>query len=394
MNFQLFWILQALTILNGQGFVRIGNNGNTNSIQINNIGSDTFNPNKLNNLVHDIRFPLIIPNNGTYKNIYAPSAVNNGINTWNIYFGGWDGSSMEHDEIYITVTDDTFDSFNQHYLMLSNGEFVHINNCNAIKVNDSFWVMMYTGLYDNINKPGYTIATNGINWNPNSGNVSYFINMNGYPYNWTNANVNGGNIIYYDNITGIYHLYFIDFNELNEYSVFHAISYDIMNWNYIGIALNESNRICNDIKYINGYYIMGFHNNGQNVYYSISNNYNIFPKTQILFNHFNDNDQYIVSMGFVVNNNNDRLLGILYGAGNVSTLNMNRIFGIWLQKRVLFINDNSTFGIDDATRSIGPNNASILLNQDNAVGKFYLYDSDYKDITNRGTFKLEMSGNM
>ena len=162
------------------GFTKIGNNGNLNSIQINNIGSDIFNISKLNNWHYDIRFPLITPQTtGKYQNIYSPNIVNNGDTNFNVYFGGWDGVQSPHDSVSITVTPNTFNTFNPHYSQIESGTFNELNNCNAIKINNTFWYMVYTTLPYNsqINKPGYSTCTDGINWIPNSGDTEYLLNM-------------------------------------------------------------------------------------------------------------------------------------------------------------------------------------------------------------------------
>ena len=49
-------------------------------------------------------------------------------------------------------------------------------------------------------------------------------------------------------------------------------------------------------------------------------------------------DQYIVALGFVTKGT--QLLGALYGAGPVESLDQNQIFARWLQKKVL-ITDSS-----------------------------------------------------
>merc|ERR1712228_451781 len=97
--------------------------------------------------------------------------------------------------------------------------------------------------------------------------------------------------------------------------------------------------------------------------------------------------KYIVSMGWIVNNESDILMGALYGAGAVPQLDQNSIFGIWLQKQVLFINNDTILGLQEASRGYGPNDVLIEMNpnETKVTGQFYLYDSDYIDVDNRGT---------
>ncbi len=56
-----------------------------------------------------------------------------------------------------------------------------------------------------------------------------------------------------------------------------------------------------------------------------------------------------------------------------------------LQKRVLFENSNTTWGVGDAATAQGPDTVLLVTNAPQLSGKFFLYDSDYVDINNRGT---------
>eukprot|EP01088_Endostelium_zonatum_P018451 TRINITY_DN5930_c0_g1_i1.p1 TRINITY_DN5930_c0_g1~~TRINITY_DN5930_c0_g1_i1.p1 ORF type:complete len:418 (-),score=61.29 TRINITY_DN5930_c0_g1_i1:53-1306(-) len=373
-------------------FTKVGTNQGQTYIEMRGVGSGIFNASKLSNWQFDIRRPLISPNAGGScpHNIYNPNVVNNGASNWNIYFGGWDGVSSCHDSVSVTVTPDNFTTFNPHDPIIATGSVIHVNNPSAIKVNSNLWVMITTQLQQNpqLNKPAVATSSNGVNWSPNQGGVpSANIVVQNYPYNWANADVNGGNVVYFDSSTGLYHLYFIDFKQESQHAVFHAVSSgDLTNFVYKGISLSEPNKIVNDFKYINGNYLMGCHINGATVFYSVSNDLNSpFPPSRPLFNHFDSSDQYIVSIGFVVDSSNTRLLGALYGAGAESSLDHNRIFGVWLQKRVLFFGQNTIWGVGNADRSNGPDSVFIATNAGNVQGRFYVYDSDYVSFANRGT---------
>ena len=82
----------------------------------------------------------------------------------------------------------------------------------------------------------------------------------------------------------------------------------------------------NDLKLVNGYYLLGAHCNGQSVYYSASTTPYHFPPTKKLFSHRNSADDHMVSLGFVIDHSATHLLGALYGAGATSALDNNRIF--------------------------------------------------------------------
>jgi hypothetical protein len=372
-------------------FRKVGSNPGANTIQVNNIGSDAFDPRKLSNWQYEARFPLIPPHNtgSCPKNIYNANCVHNGGATWNIYFGGWDGVSSCHDSVSIVVTEDTFQSFGNHYPTIKTGSVIHVNNPSAIKINNTFWLIVTTQLQNNpqLNRPSVARGTNGIDWNPNAGGVpSAEIQIPGYP-NWRGADVNGGNVIYYNASEDVYHLFFVDFKAEAQHSVFHARSKgDFHNFQYAGVALQEPMKVVNDLKLINGYFLMGLHFNGPEVWHSVSKDLDKpFPPSSLLFKHLQTDDQFIVSVGFVVDENSNRLLGAIYGAGAVSSLDHNQLFGIWLQKRVLFMNNQTVWGVGDASRALGPNNVLLGTNAPRLQGNFYLYDTDYVDFNKRGT---------
>jgi hypothetical protein len=75
------------------------------------------------------------------------------------------------------------------------------------------------------------------------------------------------------------------------------------------------------------------HFNDQSLRYILSNDGVKFGSEQTLFNHLSAQDLYMVALGFVTRGN--EVLGVLYGAGAVETLDQNRIFARWLQKRVV-----------------------------------------------------------
>jgi len=237
-----------------------------------------------------------------------------------------------------------------------------------------------------LNKPALSISTTGINWNPNAGGVpGANIVVNGYP-GWDQADVNGGNVIFHEPATGLLHLYFIDFKAESQHAVFHAVSTDLHNFQYKEVALSEPMKVVNDLVHLNNYYLMGLHFNGHNVYHSVSTSLNgTFPPSSLLFSHMGAADQYIVSVGFVTDENTNRLMGALYGAGPVPQLDENEIFGVWLQKRVLFINNSTVWGLGLYSRANGPDTVLVYTNARQLEGQFYLYAEDYVDENNRGT---------
>lgn len=378
-------------------FKRIGTNKGSTDIQMNGVESGMFDPVKMTNFHYDSRYPLISPNVGGScpGNIYNPSAVNNGGDLWNVYFGGWDGVSQCHDSVSIVVTDDAFTSLNPHYPMIATGmpSIIHTNNPSAIKFSDSNteWLMSYTQLVaaTGLNKPGISQGATGIDWAPKAGGFS-FVNMSGYP-RWTTADVNGGNVLARDEATGELNLFFVDFKAESQHSVFRAVcpSSDVLpNFSFRNVALEEPFRVVNDMKNINGHWVMALHMNSQQVWVSVAPTLGgVFPPSKILFAHMDSADKYITSVGLVVDATGSRLLGALYGAGADPALDQNRIFAVWLQKKVLFVSadGNTTWGVGDASRAMGPNSLRLATNAVSLVGSFHVYDTDYVDANHRGT---------
>ncbi|MBN9385507.1 MAG: hypothetical protein J0H74_32440 [Chitinophagaceae bacterium] len=355
-----------------------GNNNTNRENEIRSVGSGTFNPNKISNWNYDARNPIITANAGGNSNVYAPYIVSNG-GAWNIYFGGWDGTTDGHDRISITVSNDNFLSFNPHALMIDHGVMTHVNNETVMKKPDGSWLMYYTTLPGSpqLNKPAYATSTNGVNWTPNAGSASYLITMNGYP-NWSLADVNGSNVIYYEN--GVFHLYFNDFNYTNTgnaFAVHHATSTDMINFTYTGDVLPEG-LVAQDVKKFTynstGYYMMALHLNGSFLKYSLGASPTNFSASQQLLTNLSNADKYITSAGYVAKDN--RLYGVLYGAGPVSSLDHNAIHAKWLQKKVIFISDGTGARWGDVERAYGPDRIRLYMNTDIETGHFYIYDTD------------------
>jgi hypothetical protein len=316
-------------------FVKTGHlDPGSTSLRIDNVGSGNFDPSKFTNWVPDIRSPLVNPqNNGSCpQNIYNPSIVANGdAGAYNVFFGGWDGVSSCHDSVSLVVTEDNFKTFGPHVPVIQTGGAMHVNNPSAIKLNSSSWLMVTTQLEyaTNLNKPEIATSTNGLNWTPHSGFIkSAQVQMSGYE-GWEAADVNGGNVLIFDHEN--LHLFFIDFKTENTHSVYHAVADgdDIRKFTFKNVALAEPHKIINDLKKVNGFYLMGVHHNGPEVFYSVSQTLeNTFPAATMLFSHADDADKYIVSIGFVVDEKGTRVKGVLYGAGDSSQLNRNKVINI------------------------------------------------------------------
>jgi len=62
------------------------------------------------NFLPDLRAPLLAPRSGTFRNIYAPSAVET-TGGYRLFYGAWDGVPTGNDRIYSATTDLRFQDF-------------------------------------------------------------------------------------------------------------------------------------------------------------------------------------------------------------------------------------------------------------------------------------------
>jgi len=231
------------------------------------------------------------------------------------------------------------------------------------------------------NKPAYATSADGASWVPYKANGSNYLQMANYN-NWGTADVNGSNVLLVDS-NGTRHLFFTDFNipSKTPYRVHHATSTSNNSYSYVGDVNSTDSQICTDIK--------SFKANGVTYYYAVShlNTYYIkfnvttdlfkWPASSQMFSNFGANDKYITSVGIVAANN--RMYGILYGAGPDVNLNQNSIFALWLTKKVTFISDETgkTWGgSGNAERSHGPNQVVMPMSSSFTTGHYNIYDTD------------------
>lgn len=352
------------------------------TVEMRNVGARQFDPQRLANWHFDARNPILQPKSGDWRNIYAAFSVANGLNTWNVYFGGWDGVSLSNDAISLTVTSNRFDTFGPHQVVIDSGPLKAVNNESVVKVSPTNWVMTYTTLYNSrpeiptntlINKPSYAVSTNGVNWTPSIGDTNFLVTMSGYP-NWSGVDANGMNALYHDG--SLFHLYFGDL--ANFTGVQHATSLDGHNFTYEGAVLNEP-LIVNDVKrfsYLgNDVFIWAYHLNTDRIYYSLGTNLShAGPSALTLFTNHGPEDRYIVSGSFVREDN--KLLGCLFGAGATTNLMTNQIYARWLQREVVFTNSFVRWG--DTAQAVGPDKLHLYMstNLNVETGQFEIYAED------------------
>jgi hypothetical protein len=286
-------------------------------LEISGVGAGEFSVEKWRagkiHLVPDVRRPLISPREGKFRNIYAPSVVKTR-EGWRIFFGGWDGSESGNDCIYSVSTRDWL-SFGEHSKVVDHGDWQHVCNPSAVSEEE----MVCTAY-----------PLDGRNWPvvARGSAKPQAIAMPGFEA----ADINGMNALLREG--GKYRLYFGDFRKFG--TVYRASSEDGVKFTLDGEALQKQLAV-NDVKKLGKSYLMGLHMNRSHLYYSTSDDGMKFGTTEILCESADDADKYITSVGWVCDG--ERLLGFLYGAGEKKSLDANRIFARWLQKRVVVISD-------------------------------------------------------
>ena len=341
--------VQSYTLnINGSGLVHlqpVSGQVLPGRIEIQGVSAGIFNPpfwqQDTLNWVPDVRMPMLAAQTtGPYQNIYAPWPLQQA-NGWRMFYGGWDGTNTPFDEIYSAATGD-FLSFGPRDHIISNGDFLNVNNVNVQQLTDGSLHMICTGgQLGNLDTfPVYFSSPDGTTWNgtpePYSTRQSDIINIQGYA-GFSSGNFNGANVLLRDGDAWV--LYFKDWNQFD--TTYRATAVTLPNFQLQGVAL-KSDDLVNDVKKFTlaetTWYVMGLHFNGELIRYSLSSDGVSFSPEQVLFPHLSAQDRYMVAVGFVTQG--DKLLGVLYGASAVESLDQNQIFARWLQKKVV-VKDSS-----------------------------------------------------
>jgi hypothetical protein len=327
-------------------------------------------------LLPDSRHPLLAPRlAGAFRNIYAPSAVELP-DGWRLFYGAWDGVHDSHDRIYSRWTEDFLD-FGQARTDIEHGVFIHVCNVNVIRLPDGAYRMACTVYPDagGHNKPALFTGPDGSTWNgtpaPYQPTKDNIIEIEGYA-SYEEADVNGMNVLFYDE--GRLYLYFGNFRE--GIQVHRAVQIEGRRFRYEGLCL-DVRRMVNDVKKFDSgdrpWYLMALHANRDRLWYALSNDGMNFEEPQKLMEHLDDADRYIVAAGWVVRDG--RLLGVLYGAGEVGSLDRNRLFARWLQKRIVLTDGQGRRY--EATRALGPDRQIISLQgQPDVKGRLEVFAED------------------
>ena len=157
------------------------------------------------------------------------------------------------------------------------------------------------------------------------------IPIQGYPA-FTKGDFNGANVLLWNGSKWL--LYFNNWNDDGKLYWAEGNSPRALKLGGTSLATNHA---VNDVKEFKSggkdWYLMGLHKNTDTLWYSLSNDGVNFQPQKTLFAHLGDQDKYIVALGFVVKGS--RVLGVVYGAGAVSSLDRNRLFARWLQKKIV-----------------------------------------------------------
>lgn len=368
----------GVTCMAGDVSVRfVGGQAEPGTIEIHGVGAGDFDAKlwqsgKLN-IVADLRSPMMAPSQrGLYRNIYAPSIVDTG-DGWRVFYSAWDGVDTGNDRIYSLTTADFVD-LGCRQTVIEHGVFEHVCNVNALRLPDGSYRLMCTAYpdKDGLNKPATFASPDGNVWNgspaPYEAKLSDIISIDGYD-KYKAADINGMNVILYED--GVYRLYFNNFKDFGR--VYRATSKDGKQFTFDGPAV-EVGACVNDVKKFTAagkpIYLMGLHMNGDKLWYSLSSDGMKFDAPKELAKNLGDADRYMVAIGWVTRGN--RVLGFLYGAGASSALASNRIFGRWIQKKVVFVASDGTRY--EPSSAVGPDRQIIKVPQGKELdGTFEVY---------------------
>lgn len=342
-------------------------------VEIHGLSAGPFNPEiwKKNALhwMPDVRMPIMAPRmGGVFRNIYAPSAVEEG-EGWLFFYAAWDGIESGTDRVYSATTPDFIDFYDRRTI-IHNGEFVHVSNVNVQRIADGSLQMFATGWGElsKGNRAVYFHSPDGLNWNgsapPYHAQLKDIVKIDGYTQN---GDWNGANVLLYDKDKYTY--YFTNWRDRGKLYWSQCDTPAVFTFG--GLAL-ETEHAVNDVKKftVDGkdWYVMALHKKGDTglqkdvdkLWFSLSNDGKTFREEYLMVKAREELDRNIFAVGFVARK--DRILGVLYGAGSSSRSNRNQIFGYWLQKRILLIANRAGRGAEyEAQSALGPDRQLIKL---------------------------------
>ncbi len=356
--------LCLLTVLAGVSLEPVPGQAAPGCLEIHGVAAGKFTEalwrNHTLHFLRDLRHPLLEPRQGGgYRNIDAPSAlpVDGG---WLLFYGAWDGVPTGNDRIYAVDTPDFVD-FGARRTVIEHGPFIHVCNVNAQHAPGGGYELMCTAYPDakGLNKPAFFSLPKG---NPRDTDAAPrvaaqgdIVRVTGYDL-YDDADINGVNVLLREGETR--HLYFSSYKDFGK--VYHAVGTDGMTYALKGVALAQRLAV-NDVKRLDTpagpRYLMGLHMNREALWYSLGETPDTFGDPVEFLKNAGPEDRHIVALGWVVRDN--RVLGVLYGAGAVPELNENRIFARWLQKKAVFTSEDGTVCAPEG--AVGPDRQILRI---------------------------------
>ena len=313
------------------------------------------------------------------------SVVQNG-SSWDVYYGGWDGTWDAYDRISRVVLDQNFVEVpHSRSLVVDRGPYVDVNNPSVVRNGSNSWRMAFTtaDATTGQNKPGYAESTDGITWVPSSASPSDLFTMTGYS-GWASADVNGGNVIYVDS-NGLWHLFFVDFEDsggVGPNNIRHATSSGFVNYTYSGLALANWPLVINDYKSFayggSVFYASAFHNNGPAIWMSVNT---AIPQILSPYHALDANsaiNPYTDFTSVSLVQDGSTVFGMLCG-GYTTSFTSESILAAWLQRAVSFRSGSNLW---NTATSRGPNKEHIVFSPTTTMvtGQFQITDTDQSSI--------------
>ncbi len=365
----------------------VATNAAAGTVEIEGVGAGEFDPALWEkgelNLVPDVRSPFLAPQPGKFRNIYGPAAVEVP-GGYRVFYGAWDGVDTPNDRVYSVRADPGFRDFSQRRVEVLPGPFTHACNPSAIRLEDGSFALMATLFaVEGLNKPAFFRSdASGMNWNgstngPHKTAKEDLAEIAGY--NFAGADINGMNVLLRED--GKYRLYFGDFKNPG---VFRASGTDGKHFAFDAKVLPEG-LFVNDVKKFRvggtNFYLMGMHRNDSRLWSAVSADGLAFSSAREILKNLGEADRYIVALGWVTRGEK-QLLGVLYGAGPVPSLDQNAIYARWLQKRVVFVEDDGTR--ITGTRALGPGKQLLYLPGGKELsGRLEVYGEDGRRLVSR-----------
>lgn len=378
--------------------------GTSFEVLIKNVGAGEFDSNKMAVWHHDKNNPQLTAKPGGDSNIYAPDLVQNG-GAWNLYYGGWDGTTDRHDRISIGASYHGLSQteWTERSTIIDHGEYLHINDPSIVRISGNEWYLAYTAAkpVGSCYRDWISISTSkdGVSWQPFSPSTSNEIVLHNAPADLQDV---ARPSLLKDGEE--WKLYFdrggVDSPGCppNYATIYLATSSDLKNFYYQGqVSYGNDFATEPDVEKFADTYLMvtGWFENG--IYWSASKDGRNFIPHQKLFGKSGEDYDRLYTTNPAIVRQGNRLLGIWYGA-HTERLEDAKIAAAYLQKEMLFETGGSS---TKNALALGPEDLVIKLPGSEATGVLKIYDTDWltflfqsEPVTLRGgdVYRLEPVG--